>query len=103
MSLVRGLKTMASRLIEGIKTLFEGNPSFFELTYNYEEYHEASHITPMTLVRLKLIENWIEKGSTVLDVGCGEGFVMEYLAKRKNANVKGIDISKSLRLKASRF
>jgi len=61
--------------------------------FNYEEYHEETHVTPMSLVRLKLIESWIEDGSTVLDVGCGECFIAEYLQRVKRCRVKGIDVS----------
>jgi len=77
-----------------IKTLLEKDPPFFELVSNYEEYYDASHITLNTVMRLKLIEGWIENNSSVLDVGCGEGFIMAYLAKEKKCKVKGIDISK---------
>lgn len=43
----------------------------------------------------KVISDLIEKGSHVLDVGCGDGILMEYLIKEKNINVRGIEISKN--------
>ena len=40
------------------------------------------------------IANIIEKNSTVLDVGCDDGTLMEFLKKNKNVNIRGIEISK---------
>jgi methionine biosynthesis protein MetW len=40
-----------------------------------------------------LISDWIEHGSSILDAGCGEGFIMEFLHKNKNCKCFGIDIS----------
>ena len=40
------------------------------------------------------IANIIEKNSTVLDVGCDDGTLMEFLRKNKNVNIRGIEISK---------
>lgn len=71
------------------KTLLEKDPPFIELFENYEQYHEFSHVTPMTELRIKLIDDWIRPGSKVLDVGCGEGVFMEYLAKVKKCDVYG--------------
>jgi len=38
------------------------------------------------------IADLIEKNSSVLDLGCGDGELLEILKKSKNANVRGIDI-----------
>tara|TARA_B100001287_G_scaffold220881_1_gene189981 strand:+ start:378 stop:974 length:597 start_codon:yes stop_codon:yes gene_type:complete len=43
----------------------------------------------------KVISNLINKNSHVLDVGCGDGVLMEFLIKDKNVNIRGIEISKS--------
>ncbi len=43
----------------------------------------------------KIISDLIDKNSHVLDVGCGDGILMEYLVKEKNANIRGIEISKT--------
>ena len=41
-----------------------------------------------------IISDLIEKNSRVLDVGCDEGTLMEYLKINKNVDVRGIEISK---------
>ena len=43
----------------------------------------------------KIISDLINKNSQVLDVGCGDGILMEYLIKEKKVNIRGIEISKT--------
>ena len=43
----------------------------------------------------KIICDLIDKNSHVLDVGCGDGILMEFLIKEKRANIRGIEISKT--------
>ena len=42
----------------------------------------------------KLIAEIIEEKKRVLDVGCDDGTLMEFLKKNKNVDVRGIEISK---------
>ena len=42
----------------------------------------------------KIITNIIIKNSRVLDVGCNDGTLMEFLKKNKNVDIRGIEISK---------
>lgn len=42
----------------------------------------------------KVIVDLIEKNTRVLDVGCGDGILTEYLKKNKNINIRGLEISK---------
>ena len=43
----------------------------------------------------KIISDLINKNSLVLDVGSGDGILMEYLIKEKKVNIRGIEISKT--------
>jgi len=42
----------------------------------------------------KLISNMVETNSRVLDVGCDDGTLMEFLKQNKNVDIRGIEISK---------
>ena len=42
----------------------------------------------------KVISDIIEKSSRVLDVGCDDGTLMEFLKNNKNIDIRGIEISK---------
>ena len=42
----------------------------------------------------KIISNLITEGSKVLDVGCDDGTLMEFLKETKGVNIRGIEISK---------
>ena len=43
----------------------------------------------------KIISDLIDENSHVLDVGCGDGILMEFLIKEKKVNIRGIEISKT--------
>ena len=43
----------------------------------------------------KIISDFIEKNTRVLDVGCGDGTLMEFLITKKEIDIRGIEISKS--------
>ena len=42
----------------------------------------------------KVISKLIDEKSRVLDVGCGDGILMEYLSKNKVVDIRGLEISK---------
>jgi methionine biosynthesis protein MetW len=42
----------------------------------------------------KIIANLVEKNTRVLDVGCGDGTLMEFLRNNKKIDIRGIEISK---------
>tara|TARA_B110001450_G_scaffold255690_1_gene283877 strand:- start:1005 stop:1601 length:597 start_codon:yes stop_codon:yes gene_type:complete len=42
----------------------------------------------------KIIADIIEENTRVLDVGCDDGILMEFLKKNKNIDIRGIEISK---------
>ena len=43
----------------------------------------------------KIISDFIEVNTRVLDVGCGDGTLMEYLKTNKEIDIRGIEISKN--------
>ena len=43
--------------------------------------------------RFEIIGNHLRSGATALDVGCGDGAMLEYFAKTKNVRGVGLDIS----------
>ena len=42
----------------------------------------------------KVIADFIEKDTKVLDVGCADGTLMKLLKDNKNINIRGLEISK---------
>ena len=44
---------------------------------------------------LRLIAEMIEPGSRVLDIGCGDGSLLAYLARQKSVDGRGIELSQS--------
>ena len=47
--------------------------------------------TPSIRVDLQLIADMVEPSSRVLDVGCGDGALLQYLWKSKGVDGRGID------------
>ena len=43
----------------------------------------------------KIIADLVEKNTRVLDVGCGDGVLMEFLKNNKKIDIRGIEISKN--------
>tara|TARA_A100001011_G_scaffold397049_1_gene496830 strand:+ start:2459 stop:3142 length:684 start_codon:yes stop_codon:yes gene_type:complete len=48
----------------------------------------------------KLIETLMKENRSILDIGCGDGMLMEQLEKNLNAKTHGIELNKDLVLKA---
>ena len=72
--------------------------NFLEMFQDYEEYHKEKN-TGMK-IRAELIQGWIEKNSTILDVGIGDGLIAEYLMNKLNVKMHGLDISETACKKA---
>ncbi len=45
-------------------------------------------------LEFKIIADLLEENTRILDVGCDDGTLMEFLKKNKNVNIRGIEISK---------
>ena len=45
---------------------------------------------------LEIIASWIEPGAKVLGLGCGEGDLLQFLKKNKNATCTGIEIDETM-------
>lgn len=62
---------------------------------NYDEYWGNRGFHAPSLGRAKIISKYIEPDSKILDIGCGDGTVIEYLSKNNQPKeIVGIDISK---------
>jgi methionine biosynthesis protein MetW len=44
---------------------------------------------------LKLIAEMVDRGSRVLDIGCGDGALLAYLARHKEVDGRGVELSQS--------
>ena len=45
-------------------------------------------------LEFKIIADLLEENTRILDVGCDDGTLMEFLKKNKNVDIRGIEISK---------
>ncbi|MDD5190262.1 MAG: methionine biosynthesis protein MetW, partial [Dehalococcoidales bacterium] len=62
---------------------------------DYEDYWNqvSQGYRPVSLAKQQMIASLIEEGSSVLDIGCGDGNLLEYLKKERKAIPYGIDVS----------
>lgn len=66
---------------------------FPDLIGNYEQYHAT--VQTGHLARARLIASWIDPGARVLDAGCGDGLVAEFLVRERGAVMEGIDVAEA--------
>ncbi len=96
-----GVMLVWTILRESWTALTQNSMDFPEVFEDYEKYHSV--INTGNLSRAKLVEDWIEPNSMVLDVGVGDGTVSEYLIKNKQVKVVGLDISATACKKAKQL
>jgi len=62
---------------------------------DYDEYWQNRGFHAPSLHRAKIISKYIKTNSKILDIGCGDGTIIEYLSKNNNPEeIIGVDISK---------
>jgi len=76
------------------KYLFQDFP-FGVTNLDYEEYWDrlSQETCPVSLFKLNLIKGIINEGSSVLDIGCGDGTLLHHLSEAKQIKAHGIEIS----------
>jgi methionine biosynthesis protein MetW len=70
--------------------------SFSPQALNYEWYwdeNEKIHGSELPRQKLELISGIVDKESTVLEIGCGDGTLLHELIEKKAIRAKGVDIS----------
>lgn len=85
------LKDVLRRSVEGLAGLFRDKPFSFR-RMDYEEYWRQRGPSPVKY-RYRVMARWIPEGASVLDIGCGDGALLEFLAKEKRAKGAGYETS----------
>lgn len=70
------------------------------LQKTYEDYWSKDHGVFSGYVRNLALENFFNKGEFVLDVGCGDGIVAEFIRQKTGLKPAGMDISQEAVAKA---
>ena len=65
------------------------NPYYRDYGYRYD----SAAVSNISRPEYQYIEQWIENGAKVLDLGCGDGSLGAVLIKNKNCDVQGLEIS----------
>jgi methionine biosynthesis protein MetW len=86
--LVKDVAVLTKEVVNSLTDKFDDFPEMFD---NYDIYH--TKVSTGRVLRFDLIKNWVIPGSTILDVGVGDGLMSELFAKNKNASIRGLDIS----------
>ena len=85
-------------MLSSLKKIFENKLiTSFKLSYEADYYRSVEKYTNKTSVNKRdiLIGRLIEDNSKILDIGCGDGSLLAYLAdQKKHVEIFGIDISK---------
>ena len=61
-------------------------------------HYRSRTVKRETLQTVSLLVPHLAPGASVLDIGCGEGYVLDELAGRGVTNVHGVDISAQIRV-----
>ena len=74
--------------------MFRGFP-FRTDRLDYDDYWTtvSQGYRPVSLAKQQLLAAIVEEGSSVLDIGCGDGNLLEYLKREKKVKPFGVDVS----------
>ncbi len=68
----------------------------FHIPFTYEDqWRERPPDDGSLQPGFRLIRDLVEPGSSVLDIGCGNGKLLRYLARERDATVTGIEVSQN--------
>ena len=99
---MRALSAIAHEIARFPKAVFGYNKVILS-KMDYEEYWESVGEIEWEIPRILVICDLIEEGSSVLDLGCGDGKLLATLVAQRKVKATGIDISKeALRLARNR-
>lgn len=86
---------MKSKARQFLKAIFDPIP--LDDNFNdYNEYWKGMGFRAQSLGRAKIISKNIKPNMRILDIGCGDGTLIDYLSKNNNPKeIMGIDISKN--------
>ncbi|MBF0147448.1 MAG: methionine biosynthesis protein MetW [Magnetococcales bacterium] len=63
------------------------------MTHRHEPPHPAPDHTSELRIDQEIIASLVQDGARILDLGCGDGRLLDYLIKNKNARGFGVEIS----------
>ncbi len=74
---------------------------FYDIFSDYNEYWKSDTIF-IEMRKAMLIESGVEADLTMLDAGVGDGLISQYLMRKKNLKIFGLDISSFVCEKATK-
>lgn len=86
------IKKGIKRVVDGLSGA-TGIPNFSFSQMDYDEYWQARSESAGVQPRFPIMADRIKEGSSVLDIGCGDGTFLSYLKSKKQVDEYGIDIS----------
>jgi methionine biosynthesis protein MetW len=66
--------------------------------FNYDSYWDKlsqAECTGPSVYKRNLVASLVEKGSSVFDVGCGDGLLLQFLVQSRGVRAFGIDVSEN--------
>lgn len=97
---MKSISNFIIRVIKEVYLIFNiivQKPNFVKENLDYDNYwiqRESEGEINKLRGRFIAFSNVIEIGSSVLDVGCGDGSLLKFLVEKRNCKPYGIDISK---------